>query len=164
VGAAERRFLFDSPPALGYTLSEKMSAPAGKGPSHFEEDEIATSLVGYEITVPVHQDLMLQARVSFWLAVGLVVVGVGLLVWAVLTGADVKSIKSVAGIVINVLGGFSLRLYTRIGDRLSLACRHEEMKSAIARIGDPAKRDDALVKYADSLQEKRGWFRRLSGL
>jgi hypothetical protein len=140
-----------------------LGTKARREPERPEDDGFADSLVGYEITRPVNQDLLVQLRVSFWLAVGLIVVGVGLLFWAVLSGADLKSVKTVAGIVVNVLGGFALKLYTNIGERLALSCRHEELNAVIRQISDAGKRDDALVQYANSLQPKKGWLKRLTG-
>jgi hypothetical protein len=140
-----------------------LGTKARREPERPGDDGFADSLVGYEITRPVNQDLLVQLRVSFWLAVGLVIVGVGLLLWAVFSGADLRSVRTVAGIVVNVLGGFALKLYASVGERLALSCRHEELNAVIRQISDSAKRDDALMEYAKSLEAKKGWLKRLLG-
>jgi hypothetical protein len=72
-------------------------------------------------------------------------------------------VRTVAGIVVNVLGGFALKLYASVGERLALSCRHEELNAVIRQISDSAKRDDALMEYAKSLEAKKGWLKRLLG-
>ncbi len=120
------------------------------------------SLVGLEITRPIHKGRIIEARVSFWLAVALVIVGVGIVIWAVIGGSDLKSTRFIGGILVNVFGGFVLKLHRNADTELSNAVRDNERQEMIRNIQDPVKRDQAILDYLQSLQ-KKSWFQRLLG-
>jgi hypothetical protein len=120
------------------------------------------SLVGQEITRPIHKGRIIEARVSFWLAVALVIVGVGIVIWAVIGGSDLKSTKFIGGILVNVFGGFVLKLHRNADAELSTAVRDNERREMINSIQDPVNRDQAILDYLQSL-EKKSWLKRLFG-
>ncbi len=120
------------------------------------------SLVGLEITRPIHKGRIIEARVSFWLAVALVIVGVGIVIWAIIGGSDLTSTKFIGGILVNVFGGFVLKLHRNADAELSTAVRDNERKEMIRGIQDPVKRDQAILDYLQSI-EKKSWFQRLFG-
>ncbi|HUB33090.1 MAG TPA: hypothetical protein VMA31_08675 [Bryobacteraceae bacterium] len=125
--------------------------------------ELITSLVGPEVTRPVHQNRIVFARVSFWVAIALVGIGAGILIWGVADHGDLKSSRTVVGALMNVLGAFVLKIYDNVENRLSHTLETAEFEWLIGRITDPVKRDQAIFDRMRSLQEKKGWFKRLLG-
>ncbi len=128
----------------------------------FGSRERIDSLVGPEITRPIHKGRIIEARVSFWLAVALVIAGVGILIWAVIGGSDLRSSKFIGGLLVNVFGGFVLKLHRNADAELSIAVRDNERQELIRGIQDPVKRDQAILDYLQSLQ-KKSWFKRVFG-
>lgn len=130
-----------------------------------KDREVITSLADLaEITRPVNRTRLTEMRVTFWVAILLVLLGAAILIWGVLEREDIKSTKIVVGLFVNVLGAFVLKLHGHADDKLSEACQREEQNAQINRIEDPRERDRARLRYIESLSPKKGWLKRLLGL
>src|ERR1035438_5994213 len=77
------------------------------------QDEIIQSLAGLdEITRPIHNLRIVEARVTFWSAIALLGIGTVILVIGALgSGAQLHSARLATGALLNLIGGAILKLH-----------------------------------------------------
>jgi hypothetical protein len=128
------------------------------------EDEIVQSLAGLdEITRPIHDLRIVEARVTFWSAIALLGIGTVILVVGALgSGAQLHSARLAAGALLNLIGGAILKLHKDVHAKLDRFHRDRDQMHMILRIEDKHPRDRAIEECARSLRdEKAGWWKRL---
>jgi uncharacterized membrane protein YraQ (UPF0718 family) len=130
------------------------------------EDEIVGNLAGLdEITRPIHNLRLVEARVTFWSAIALLGIGtLILIIGAFGSGTQMQSAKLGAGALLNLIGGVILKLHRDVHAKLDRFHRDRDQIHMILQIADRDARDRAIEEFARSLQdEKAGWWKRLAG-
>jgi hypothetical protein len=130
------------------------------------QDEIIQSLAGLdEITRPIHNLRIVEARVTFWSAIALLGIGTVILVIGALgSGAQLHSARLATGALLNLIGGAILKLHRDVHAKLDRFHRDRDQMHMILRIEDKHARDRAIEECARSLRdEKVGWWQRLFG-
>jgi cytochrome c biogenesis protein CcdA len=132
-----------------------------------QNDEPVTSLLKLdEVSRPVHSHIVLEARVTFVMAMCLLAIGTGLIVWGAVqfNPSQLHLMKAAAGALISVIGGVVLKLHKNARSDLNRFRRDRDAMHMVLQISDHRARDEAIKKIADSLQnEKRGFWKRLFG-
>src|ERR1022692_825283 len=97
------------------------------------QDEIIQSLAGLdEITRPIHNLRIVEARVTFWSAIALLGIGTVILVIGALgSGAQLHSARLATGALLNLIGGAILKLHRDVHAKLD-RWRHTEAPSGRA--------------------------------
>jgi len=129
-----------------------------------DDGEIIESLVGLdEVSRPIHNQRILEARVTFWCAIVLLATGSLLLIFGALGGtSELPVAKAVAGALLNVIGTFVLRLYKNVNAKLDRFRRDRDAMHMILQIADKHARDRAIQEFSKYLQdEKVSWWKRL---
>jgi hypothetical protein len=130
------------------------------------EDPIVQSLAGLdEITRPIHNLRIVEARVTFWSAIALLGVGtVILVIGAFGPSAQMHSAVLAVGALLNLIGGAILKLHRDVHAKLDRFHRDREQMDMILRIEDKHARDRAIEECARSMRDERaGWWKRLLG-
>jgi hypothetical protein len=113
-----------------------------------------------EISRPVRNQRLIEARITFGLACLLIVLGVGLVFWSALQSpAEVKIAKAALGVMMSVGGGTLLKLHKSAHDQLIKDQDDREMRTMIALISDTEKRDQAILDYLADHKRKSLWKR-----
>src|ERR1017187_10097064 len=129
------------------------------------QDEIIQSLAGLdEITRPIHNLRIVEARVTFWSAIALLGIGTVILVIGALgSGAQLHSARLATGALLNLIGAI-LKLHRDVHAKLDRFHRDRDQMHMILRTEDKHARDRAIEACPRSLpDEKVGWWQRLSG-
>ena len=130
------------------------------------ENEIVQSLAGLdEITRPIHNLRILEARVTFWSAIVLLGIGtVILVIGAFGSGAQMHFARLATGALLNLIGGARLKLHRNVHAKLERFQRDRDQVHMILQIEDQHARDRAIQECARSLRdENAGWWRRILG-
>jgi len=130
------------------------------------EDEIAQSLAGLdEITRPIHNLRILEARVTFWSAIGLLGLGtIVLVIGALGSGADMHAARLAAGALLNLIGGAILKLHKDMHAKLERFHRDRDQMHMVLQIQDRHARDRAIEECSRYLRHDRVvWWKRLLG-
>jgi hypothetical protein len=130
------------------------------------EHEIVESLAGLdEITRPIHNQRIVEARVTFWSAIVLLAIGtVILVIGAFGSGAQMHSAKLAVGALLNLVGGAILKLHKDVDAKLDRFHRDRDQMHMILRIQDKYTKDRAIEECARSLRDpKAGRWKRLLG-
>jgi hypothetical protein len=130
------------------------------------ENEIVQSLAGLdEITRPIHNLRILEARVTFWSAIVLLGIGtVILVIGAFGSGAQMHFARLATGALLNLIGGAILKLHRNVHAKLERFQRDRDQVHMILQIEDQHARDRAIQECARSLRdENAGWWRRILG-
>jgi len=130
------------------------------------EEQIVQSLAGLdEITRPIHDLRLAEARATFCSAIILLAVGTVILVagaWG--SGAQMHSARLAAGALLDLIGGAILKLHKDVHAKLERFRRDRDRMHMILQIQDKHARDRAIQECARSLGDgKVGWWRRLVG-
>jgi hypothetical protein len=130
------------------------------------EKDIAGSLAGLdEITRPIHNLRITEARVTFWSAIALLGIGtVILVVGAFGSGVPMHSATFATGAFLNLIGGAILKLHRDVHAKLDRFHRDRDQINMILQIADGHARDRAIEACAQSLQsENASWWKRVTG-
>jgi uncharacterized membrane protein YraQ (UPF0718 family) len=129
------------------------------------EDEIAQSLAGLdEITRPIHNLRILEARVTCWSAIGLLGLGTIVLVIGAL-GSDMHAARLAAGALLNLIGGAILKLHKDMHAKLERFHRDRDQMHMVLQIQDKYARDRAIEECSRYLRHDRVvWWKRLLGI
>jgi hypothetical protein len=129
------------------------------------EHEIVQSLAGLdEITRPIHNQRIVEARVTFWFAIVLLAIGTVILVIGALgSSAEMHSSKLAVGALLNLIGGAILKLHKDVHAKLDRFHRDRDQMHMILQIQDRHARDQAIETCAESLRDgKAVWRKRLA--
>ena len=128
------------------------------------DEEIVQSLAGLdEITRPIHNLRILEARVTFWSAIVLLCLGTIVLVIGALGSSDrMHSARLTTGALLNLIGGAILKLHKDVHTKLDRFHRDRDQMQMVLRIADQHARDRAIQECARSFRDDRlGWWKRL---
>src|ERR1700683_3821101 len=100
------------------------------------ENEIVHSLAGLdEITRPIHNLRILEARVTFWSAIVLLSIGtVILVIGAFGSGAQMHFARLATGALLNLIGGAILKLHRNVHAKLERFQRDRDQMHMILQI------------------------------
>jgi len=143
------------------TTAKHPDDPNGPKP----QDEIVDKLFNLnEISKPARDQRLLEARITFALACVLIMLGAGLIFWEALQSpSQILTAKTAVGALMSLVGGGLLKLHKSAHEQLEQIRKDQDAQAMILLIKNDAERDKALRDYALRLNEKKGFWKRLTG-
>jgi len=114
-----------------------------------------------EISRPIYSMRIVEAKVTFWLAIALLITAALILLASAFGAVEFAVAKLVAGGVSGTLGGVVLKMHNNAHAKLDELRRDHDAMQVIIQITDSGARDKAIVDFTQHLQHSVPWWKRL---
>src|SRR6266478_9830510 len=111
-----------------------------------------------EITKPIQTQRIVEARATFWAAIILLAIGTTIVVIGAFGGTQCMATKAIIGLLVNVIGGATLKLHKNAHVALERIWKDREAIYLISQMKDGAEKTQATRDFVKNLQEKTSWW------